>query len=136
MIIVLINWRIKEEDVPIFLSKWKSKFTIGDKPGLVGEFLSRVQGKTWCEKITWEMEASECEDKSIWKFSDFISFVNIGIWDTKEHFMDAVGKYMNDDPEHMEDFEAAPRRRAIVSPEAWRIGEIALYNQSSTGVVD
>ena len=136
MIIVLINWRVipkKEQD---FIKFWSSELKLDNASGLVGEFLSRVEDAEFFEKITWKMEPSELEnDRSFWKSEAYVSFVNVGIWDTLLDFEHAVGPKMNSDPKFMNEYEAAPRRRSVLSPEAWRLGASALPNASSPGVV-
>lgn len=135
MIIVLINWRILEGFEGKFLQSWKTDFKLGNPKGLVGEFISKVEGPAYFDKINWEMESSSHEDTSIWKSQRHVSFVNVGVWDTLENFNSAVGHLMNRDSRDMKEFEAAPRRRAVLSPEAWRIGEGKLPSSSSTGIV-
>lgn len=135
MIIVLINWRILPEEVPEFKKYWSETLKLDHATGLVGEFLSEVKGQDFYEKITWEMEPSDSEtDRTFWKSETHESFVNVGIWNRLEDFDKAVGKFMNADPTAMKEFEAAPRRRAVLSPEAWRIGASVLPSESSPGV--
>lgn len=136
MIIVLINWRVIPEKESAFLEFWSSTLKLGGAPGLIGEFLSKVERTEFFEKITWQMEPSEQEaDRSFWKTESYVSFVNVGMWDTLEQFDLAVGKFMNADPKAMNDYEAAPRRRAILTPTAWRIGSSAIPASSSDGVM-
>lgn len=136
MIIVLINWRAIPEKVPEFIEFWSSTLKLDGAPGLVGEFLSKVEGAEFFDKITWEMEPSEQEeDKSFWKSETYVSFVNVGMWETLSDFDRAVGSKMNADPRAMNEYEAAPRRRAVVTPNAWRIGASRIPDSSSEGVV-
>lgn len=48
--------------------------------------------------------------------------------------MNAVGKYMSKGRTLKEPFEAAPRRRAILTPEHWRRGSSPLPSVTSPGV--
>jgi Antibiotic biosynthesis monooxygenase len=135
MIIVLINWRVTPEKVPAFIEFWSSTLKLEGAPGLVGEFLSKVEGLDFYEKITWQIEPNDEEDRSFWKSEIYDSFVNVGIWESLADFDRAVGPKMNPDPKFMGEYEAAPRRRAILSPAAWRIGASALPKSSSPGVI-
>jgi len=135
MIIVLINWRITPEKECDFIQFWSSSLKLNNAVGLIGEFLSRVEGPDFFEKITWQLEPSELEnDKSFWRSETYISFVNVGMWETLVEFDRAVGSKMNADPRSMLEYEAAPRRRAVLSPYAWRMGRAALPGSSSPGV--
>ncbi|MCO4053202.1 MAG: hypothetical protein HEQ16_03910 [Bosea sp.] len=135
MIIVLINWRVIPEKVPEFLEFWRSTLKLENATGLVGEFLSKVEGTDFYKKVTWQIEPSQNEgDKSFWKSESCVSFVNVGIWETLADFDAAVGPKMNLDPQFMNEYEAAPRRRAVLSPEAWRVGASHLPRVSSDGV--
>ena len=42
MHVVLVHWRIKpdEESINAFLKDWREVYTIGDRTGLIAEFLS------------------------------------------------------------------------------------------------
>lgn len=136
MIIVLINWRVLPEKVPGFIEFWSSTLKLDNAKGLIGEFLSSVEGTEFFEKITWQMEPSDQEeDRSFWKSDAYVSFVNIGLWEAIEDFNIAVAPKMNADPKFMGEYEAAPRRRAVLSPAAWRRGGAALPEGSSPGVV-
>lgn len=134
MIIALINWRILPSEVDAFLSKWKTELKLKNAPGLIGEFLSKVEDATFHEGVTWEMEADDKDDRSGWRSQDYVSYVNVGIWERAEDFMGAVGKYMSKGRTLKEPFEAAPRRRAILSPEYWRRGSCQLPLETSLGV--
>ena len=135
MIIVLINWRVLPEKVPSFVEFWSTTLKLDNAPGLISELLSKAEGPEFFGKITWQLEPSDQEkDRSFWKSDSYVSFVNVGIWETLEDFDRAVGKFMNADPKAMNEYEAAPRRRAVVSPAAWRMGSSKLPDSSSPGV--
>ena len=86
MIIVLINWRVIPAKEAVFIEFWSSKLKLDSAPGLIGEFLSRVEGVEFFSKITWQMEPSEEEvDKAFWKSESYVSFVNVGMWDSLKH---------------------------------------------------
>ena len=132
MIIVLINWRIAPTKVDEFLEHWKEKLSLEGKPGLVGEFLSKVEGQDFHNCITWNMEADNADNEAA--NVDHVSYVNVGIWSDADAFHTAVGQYMPDGRKTSLTFEAAPRRRAILSPEAWRIGQEQLPATTSEDV--
>lgn len=134
MIIVLINWRVKSGSEGDFLEKWKSELALEGADGLIGEFLSKVEDSAFHEGVTWEMEADEKDNRSDWTTVDHTSYVNVGMWNSVDAFMNAVGKYMAAGRSIKEDFEAAPRRRAILTPEHWRIGADQLPHKTSKGV--
>jgi hypothetical protein len=137
MVIFLINWRIKPDDSSItaFLSKWKTQLRIKNAEGLFGEFLSQVRDKTFFDFVTWDLrEHADGEYRNYIRTDDFISYVNVGIWRSKEDFIKNIGSYMPPAPWTMEEFEAAPRRRAVVEPEHWRIGQFPLPTATSPGV--
>ena len=135
MIVALINWRILPSEVDAFLSKWKTGLRLIDAKGLIGEFLSRVEDGGFFQGVTWEMEPDEKDIKNGWRSSAYVSYVNVGMWESVDDFMNAVGKYMVAGRAIKEDFEAAPRRRAILTPEHWRRGSSSLPPHTSEGVV-
>lgn len=120
-----------EED---FLQKWKRELSLKDAAGLIGEFLSKVEDSAFHEGVTWEMEPDEKDIRDDWTATDYTSYVNVGMWTSVDAFMDAVGKYMAAGRSIKEEFEAAPRRRAILTPEHWRIGTDQLPHETSDGV--
>jgi hypothetical protein len=137
MVIFLINWRIfpAPENLQAFLLKWKTVLRVKNKDGLIGEFLSRVKDPGFFEYVTWELDESSDEYKRHIKSEQFVSFVNVGLWRSKEDFLENIGGNIPKDPWFMEAFEAAPRRRAVVEPEAWRIGSHPLHPDTSPGVL-
>lgn len=134
LIIALINWRIHPAKVSEFLDRWKTQLTLEGKPGLIGEFLSRVEDASFHEGVTWSMEPDHQDDQTSWNDTEYISYVNVGIWEDVDSFLNAVGPYMIKTRVIKEPFEAAPRRRAILSPEHWRIGDCSLPEITSKGV--
>lgn len=134
MIIVLINWRILPGEVDAFLHKWKTGLRLEGAQGLIGEFLSKVEDSSFHEGVTWEMEPDDRDSTDEWRQIEYVSYVNVGVWDRVDDFMNAVGKYMSKGRMLKEPFEAAPRRRAILSPEHWRRGSSELPTATSPGV--
>lgn len=135
MIIALINWRIIPSEEPAFLEKWKTGLPLNNADGLIGEFLSKVEDPTFFEGVTWVMEPDDGDDRTVWRTDDYVSYVNVGLWTGTESFMNAIGKYMSAGRTIKESFEAAPRRRAILSPQHWRRGLVSLPENTSEGVV-
>lgn len=135
MIGALINWRVLPVEVDAFQLKWKTGLPLGNAKGLIGEFLSKVENASFFDGITREMEADEKDQKVSWRSDQYVSYVNIGIWESTADFMAAVGKYMSAGRTIKEDFEAAPRRRAILTPEHWRRGSLNLPAGTSEGVI-
>ena len=122
MIIALIHWRIKPDEASIaeFLKFWREQATIGDRTGLIGEFLSEAAKLTDYPYITWHLDQDH--------LGNFKSFVNVGFWNDERAFYEQVAKNFNDD-RPMLPFEAYRRRRAIIKPESWRIGKSNLPSQ-------
>ena len=119
MVIVLIHWKIKRDCVDDFLTFWKTKACIKDRSGLVGEFLSEVQSEKDCEWINWKLTA--CDGK-------YKSFINAGLWSDLESFCKQVEGYFKTKP-----FEYEQRKRLVLKPEDWRVGQSALPCHDSKG---
>src|SRR5882724_9723050 len=113
MIIALIHWRIQPDETSkaAFLHHWKTNNTIGDRAGLIAEFLSDSL-----------------------PMSDFKSYVTAGLWNDAEAFGDQVAAYFNDE-KPMLPFEKYRRRRVIFRPVSWRIGHTSLPSNDSQGVL-
>ena len=91
MIIVLINWRILPSAVDTSLSAWKARLIVGKADGLIGEFLSRVEDASFFQGITWEMESDERDGKNGWRSQDYVSYVNVGMWESTDDFVNGIG---------------------------------------------
>ena len=134
LIVALINWRVKSGAEKDFLKKWKNELSLEGAAGLIGEFLSKVEDSDFHEGVTWEMEPDEKDNQSDWAAAAYTSYVTVGMWTSVDAFTDAVGNYMAAGRSIKEDFEAAPRRRAILTPKHWRIGSEQLPLETSYGV--
>ena len=134
MIVALINWRILPNQVDAFVEKWKTELRLLGAPGLIGEFLSKVEDSSFHEGVTWEMELDSRDDVTQWRSLTYVSYVNVGLWESADDFLAAVGKYMAKGRTLKESFEAAPRRRAILTPQYWRIGSSSMPSSSTPGV--
>ena len=100
MIIVIIHWKIKpeQEKVEEFLEFWRKAALVGDRTGLIGEFLSEGHSTKEFGWITWPLTGCERKHKS---------FVNVGYWNSAEEFQEQIGKYF-DSSTGPKDFEAEP----------------------------
>jgi hypothetical protein len=127
MIIALIQWRIKPDDASrkAFLKHWKTKNPIGDRTGLVAEFLSDSLKIADFPYITWHLDPES--------LGDFRSYVTVGIWQDSDAFKEQVANYFNDDKPLLR-FEKYRRRRVIYRPVGWRIGGTTLPDKDSLGV--
>ena len=123
MVIVLIHWKIKPDNVDDFLCHWQKKTTVHDREGLIGEFLSEGCHTSEFPWITWDL--SGCEGL-------YRSFINVGLWRNGQDFHDQIGKYFKD-KEEPEDFEQEHRVRTILRPKHWRMGDSILPSHDSGG---
>jgi hypothetical protein len=120
MIIVLIHWHIKptDEAVSQFLEWWKDEATIRNKANLTGEFLSAPLP---ANQFTFQVDELVPQEDDV----AYRPFINVGIWRDWESFYQEVGHNFRDDKPSME-FEAKLRRRTILEPKEWRIGDWCL----------
>jgi hypothetical protein len=127
MMVALIHWRIKpdESSNTTFLNHWQTNNTIGNRSGLIAEFLSDSLPMAAFPYITWHLDAES--------LGDFKSYVTIGLWANANDFKEQIASYFNDDKAILE-FEKYRRRRVVFNPIAWRIGETSLPNADSQGV--
>lgn len=127
MIIALIHWRIKpnKRNKAAFLRHWKTNNTIGDRTGLMAEFLSDSLPMADFPFITWHLHSES--------LGDFKSFVTVGIWNEAEAFREQVAAYFNDEKPLLP-FEKYRRRRVLFKPVEWRIGDRPLPSDDSKGV--
>jgi hypothetical protein len=127
MITALIHWRIKPDDSSntAFLNHWKTNNTIGDRTGLIVEFLSDSLPIAAFPYITWHLDGES--------LGDFKSYVTIGLWADANDFKEQIASYFNDDKPMLE-FEKYRRRRVVLRPVEWRIGETPLPKDDSQGV--
>jgi hypothetical protein len=125
MHIVLVEWKIKRGEEDRFRQYWRSEVPINDRSELVGEFLSAVTCKSeaypW---ITWFAEGN----------SDYSHFINVAMWSNADAFHRQIGKYF-DPASGPKDFEFELRRRSLLSPECWRMGDFTLPKHDSGGVL-
>jgi hypothetical protein len=129
MFIALIHWRIVPDRVDEFLQYWKNNNTIGERKGLIAEFLSESlpQDKLPIPiriPISWHLDENS--------LGDFKSYVTVGLWKDSEAFYDQVKGYLNED-RPMLPFEKYRRRRVIFDSVCWRIGQWKMPETDSPG---
>ncbi len=112
MFIALVYWIVTEGSEDEFVQTWK-KLTCSDKSGLVGEYLSKVELPDGLN--TWDLSHEGAS-----------TFVNVGIWRTKEDFVEQIGKYTAT----RRGFEKKFRARATLTPFIKRIGKVDLESAS------
>lgn len=113
MRVIVVEWRIKKDSESEFLEYWSKQSTIPDRQGLIGEFLSRVDDRT---AYPW----------MVWAFDErWTTFLNIGFWREGADFQQQVGRHIDNSRPPMS-FEADRRRRILLAPVRWRLGETAL----------
>jgi hypothetical protein len=127
MMVALIHWRIKPDTASIdeFLTHWKTHNTIGDRSGLMGEFLSDSLPLADFPYITWHLDPES--------LGNFKSYVTVGLWRDSDAFKNQVAAYFND-TKPLLSFEKYRRRRVVFKPIAWRIGTTPLPTSDSSGV--
>ena len=127
MINALIHGRVKlgEENTAAFLKHWQTRNTIANRSGLVAEFLSDSLPMSQFPFITWHLDSDS--------LGNFKSYVTVGFWQDSDAFKDQVAAYFNDDKPLL-DFEQYRRRRVILKPVHWRIGQANLPIGDSDGV--
>lgn len=127
MIVVLIHWRIRPEpeNIEAFLHHWKTNKTIGNRNGLIAEFLSDSLPMSQFPYITWHLDAES--------LGNFQFYVTVGLWADADSFHEQIAAYFND-TKPLLPFEKYRRRRVIFNPVGWRIGSQTLPTTDSVGV--
>jgi hypothetical protein len=111
--IVLVEWRIKKGREDEFLDYWSTRATIADRSGLIGEFLSRVEDRKQFPWMVWGLDRR------------WTTFVNVGFWRDGADFQQQIGRFIDNSKPPLA-FEAQRRRRVLVAPERWRMGNSPL----------
>ncbi len=119
--IVLVEWRIKKGREQEFLDYWSTRATIGERSGLIGEFLSRVEDRKQFPWMVWSLDPR------------WTTFVNVGIWRSGSDFQEQIGRFIDNSRPPLA-FEAQRRRRVFVAPERWRIGGTPFLTQDHPAV--
>jgi hypothetical protein len=124
MEIVFVHWRILKGREEKFLDYWKTGLPVNDRKGLVGEFLSQPSGHEKYNWITWDLRSS----------SEETTFINVGMWADPDEFHDQIGRYFNPAGGKLS-FEFEIRKRALLTPQCWRMGDWKLPTHDSEGVL-
>ena len=120
--IIVVHWKIKPGKEADFLSHWSTRSVVGDRSGLVSEYLSSVEARGRAPWITWQTLRPE-----------YTSYFNVGVWRDLNAFQDQIGRYI-DDSRALLPFEAERRERVLLAPEAWRTGRSILPMADAPGV--
>lgn len=120
--IVVVHWKIKLGKEAEFLDYWSTRSVIGDRSGLVGEYLSSVADRDRVPWITWQSLSS-----------GYTSYFNVGLWRDLDAFQNQIGRYIDNSRPPLP-FEAERRERVFLIPEAWRVGRGALLTIDPPGV--
>jgi hypothetical protein len=123
MQIVLVHWcvvRGKEEE---FRQYWKAGLPVNDRSGLVGEFLCEPTGHEKYNWVTWDL-----------RHPTATIFINVGMWADTGTFHEQIGRYFNPAGGKKE-FELELRKRALLTPNCWRMGDWKLPVHDSGGVL-
>jgi hypothetical protein len=126
MHIVFVDWLIMACAKTAFLDYWKAELPIEDRSKMIGEFLSEPSDCKAFPWIKWDLHG-EVEH-------GVIRFVNVGLWADAEAFHEQVGRYFDPDKGKL-NFEHKLRRRALLKPKCWRMGDWKLPIHDSGGVV-
>lgn len=124
MVIVFVHWQITKEREKEFFEHWKSGLPVNDRAGLVGEFLCQPSGPEKYDWVTWDLRSTDT----------CTIFINVGMWAEAEAFHEQIGQYFNPAGSKLS-FEYAIRKRALLTPKCWRMGDWKLPIHDSGGVL-
>jgi hypothetical protein len=126
MELVFVHWKIikGDEQEKKFKQHWKTGLPVNDRTGLVGEFLSRPTGHEKYDWVNWDLRGTD----------EYTVFINVGLWADAEAFHKQIGQYFNPAGGKLE-FEYELRRRALLTPDCWRMGDWRLPVHDSGGVL-
>jgi hypothetical protein len=123
MQIVFVDWLVNKGKEQEFKTYWKSALPIEDRALMVGEFLSEPTGNENFPWVTWDLRHGQAS-----------RFINVGLWASAEAFHTQVGRYF-DPAKGKLPFEFELRRRALLTPACWRMGDWRLPIHDSGGVL-
>jgi len=121
MHIILVHWKIAPGREEEFLRYWSTSSRVGDRSGLIGEFLTAPEEPSPYPWINWPLDPS------------YRSYINVGLWRDGAAFQSEFGQHI-DDTRPMLPFEAQRRTRILLEATAWRIGGGALPAGDAEGV--
>ena len=120
--VVIVHWKIKLGEEAKFLEYWSTRSVVGDRSGLVSEYLSSVEEQDRAPWIIWQALDTA-----------YTSYFNVGIWRDLDAFQDQIGRYI-DNNRPLLPFEAKRRERVLLAPEAWRVGRSTPPTTDAPGV--
>ena len=121
--IILVDWLIIKGTEPDFKKYWKEAVPVEDRSLMAGEFLSEPDGHV---KFPWVTEDLRHGDAS--------RFINVGLWASAEAFQKQIARYFDPAAGKLP-FEFELRRRALLTPACWRVGDWRLPIRDSDGVL-
>lgn len=125
MVIVIVHWKIHKgrKARNDFFDYW-SKLNINNRNHFVGEFLSKP--------MTKKQAGFECIEMNIPNSPKYVSYFNVGIWNTIGAFKkEVISKYVGATP-ITQPFEYEYRERMVLSPNLWRVGSGVLPKKDKT----
>ena len=124
MHIVFVDWKIIRGREEEFKEYWKTKVPVDDRSRMVGEFLSEPTVDDQFPWITWDLRGED----------EVTRFINVGLWADAQEFHAQIGRYFDPAGGKLE-FEFELRRRALLTPQCWRMGDWRLPIHDSGGVL-
>jgi hypothetical protein len=115
MMIVLVHWFIDPARIDQF-REWWSTHAPADVSGLSAEYLSEA-----VERSALPYKSDDLRSGS----SDYVPFVNVGIWRDEQSFRNAINP--QDGPSM--DFEVQPRKRTVLLQRESHVGTWAPETQ-------
>jgi len=86
MVVILVHWLIKKGREEEFKIRWKERMTVPSGSGLYREILTRLDPDPKGQSSNPKFHTFSLGDPF------YSTFINIGIWESVEHFDEAVGK--------------------------------------------
>ena len=117
---MLVDWRIVKGEEDTFQYYWKSVLHIKNRVGMVGEFLSEPNAPSDYPWINWDLAAEQVSARCT-------RFINVGLWSDAKAFETEVSPYFAPGGSKLS-FEYELRRRALLTPKAWRNGLAGMPN--------
>lgn len=115
MIVVIILWKVLpgDENRRAFFEHWAQALELGDRSGLVGEYLSRPLSQNEVE--------FDCSLLGVSAGDEYVPYFNVGIWDSLDAFRQQIIERIVEQGPEKHDFEYEPRKRMILAPQLWRV---------------
>lgn len=124
MQIILVDWKIIVGQENAFKQDWRTALPVNDRAKMIGEFLSVIPKEKKFDWITWDLA----------ELDGYTRFINVGLWADADAFQEQIGQYFKPDGDKRP-YEFKIRRRALLTPECWRMGDWKLPIHDSAGVL-